>query len=305
LKNIRDVFICHASEDKDQIIRPMLEAFDKANISYWFDEAEIAWGDSITQKVNEGLSMSRYVLVIFSTFFTQKNWPQKELYAILNIEASTGETRVLPLLVGSSDDRQKILQKYPLMSDKKYLCWDNNPEEIIGALAARLSKTEIDERTRTNSEECFEVPIPTIKKDFTQRDKDKFLKESFQFIKRYFNKALSTFESQYSEIETEFEDIHQFKFLCIVYKNGSRVCKCKVWIGGLSADSIAYSEGNVDINNDNSYNEQLIVESNGLNLGLHALFNIGLSNQHYGEKELLSKEQAAQYLWERFLRPIS
>ena len=55
----RDIFICHASEDKEAIVRPLVESFKQAGISCWYDEAEIKWGDSITQKVNEGLKISR------------------------------------------------------------------------------------------------------------------------------------------------------------------------------------------------------------------------------------------------------
>jgi len=57
---MRDIFICHASEDKQAIVRPLVAAFKAQKISCWVDEAEIRWGDSITQKVNEGLAQSRY-----------------------------------------------------------------------------------------------------------------------------------------------------------------------------------------------------------------------------------------------------
>ncbi|MEI4902521.1 toll/interleukin-1 receptor domain-containing protein, partial [Klebsiella pneumoniae] len=64
-KVTRDIFICHASEDRDDVVRPLVEAFTAAGISCWYDEAEIQWGDSITQKVNEGLGASKFVVVIF------------------------------------------------------------------------------------------------------------------------------------------------------------------------------------------------------------------------------------------------
>ncbi len=73
----RDIFICHATEDKDDVVRPMAEAFSQAGISCWYDEAEIKWGDSITQKVNEGLHISRYVIVVLSSAFMAKKWPQR------------------------------------------------------------------------------------------------------------------------------------------------------------------------------------------------------------------------------------
>ena len=79
----RDVFLCHASEDKDEVVRPLVAALAESDISVWFDEAEIKWGDSITQAVNWGLSISQYVIVVLSKSMLVKNWPQRELYAAL------------------------------------------------------------------------------------------------------------------------------------------------------------------------------------------------------------------------------
>ena len=50
MDTMRDIFICHASEDKKEVVRPIVEAFRQAGISVWFDEAEIKWGDSIAPR---------------------------------------------------------------------------------------------------------------------------------------------------------------------------------------------------------------------------------------------------------------
>lgn len=136
--DIRDVFICHASEDKREIIEPLLKALDRAKISYWYDRAEIKWGDSLTEKVNEGLSISRYVIVSLSKPFLEKPWPRRELNAALNIEAKSAEVKILPLLCGTVTERQMILEKLPLLNDKYYLIWDGNPANIVHALESRL-----------------------------------------------------------------------------------------------------------------------------------------------------------------------
>ena len=81
----RDVFLCHAREDRAPVVRPLATALEQAGISCWYDEAEIRWGDSITQKVNDGLGISRYVIVVLSTAFLEKPWPRRELHAALNI----------------------------------------------------------------------------------------------------------------------------------------------------------------------------------------------------------------------------
>ena len=137
---MKDVFICHASEDKQEVVEPLVAAFKQANISYWYDKAEIKWGDSITKKVNEGLSISRFVIVILSSAFLDKNWPQRELYSVLNMEATSGEVKILPLIVGTNkQEPQDILQELPLLNDKAYLSWDgSNIQGIVSALSERL-----------------------------------------------------------------------------------------------------------------------------------------------------------------------
>ena len=76
MTTVRGIFICHASEDKNEVVNPIVEAFTKAKISVWLDEAEIKWGDSITQKVNEGLKISLYVIVVLSLSFRRSIGPK-------------------------------------------------------------------------------------------------------------------------------------------------------------------------------------------------------------------------------------
>ena len=42
-----DVFISHASEDKEEVARPLAEALRKNGLSVWYDEFELKIGDSL------------------------------------------------------------------------------------------------------------------------------------------------------------------------------------------------------------------------------------------------------------------
>lgn len=303
---IRDIFICHASEDKRGIVGPIVQAFTQAGISVWYDEAEIKWGDSVTQKVNEGLKISRFVIVVLSPSFVKKNWPQRELNAALNIEASTGEVKVLPLLVGSEEEKKEILERYPLLNDKKYLPWDGDLRKIVEALIARLSKTEkIKTRDYNLPPSGPRIPLPKIKKTFTQREKDQFLKNVFFAIKEYFKEALFQLQTSYKWIETDFSEIHNFKFVSQIYVNGETKSQCKIWIGGISSsNSIAYQSGQVNINNDSSMNDWLSVDDDGYELGLKPS-GLGFSKPLKFTKDLLNTEESAEYLWMRFTEYIT
>jgi hypothetical protein len=300
---MRDIFICHAGEDKDDIVRPMVEAFTQAGISCWYDEAEIQWGDSITKKVNEGLAVSRYVLVVLSPAFMEKNWPQRELNAVLNQEASSGEVKVLPLLVGSEEEKRQILATFPLLNDKQYLPWDGDLDNIVNSMLSRLGKERESlpqpGSAPTRPSPGLRIPLPRIKKQFSQRDKDLFLRSAFNVVKQYFRDALAKLDDQYEEANTNFEEVHGFKFLCTIYIRGEVANRCKIWIGGFrSSDSIAYYEGEFGIDDNNSFNDILSVADDGQRLGFKPS-NMWLGGQHYSEKDLLTAEQVAEYLWRR------
>lgn len=303
-ENLRDIFICHASEDKDEIVRPLVEALTQAGVSCWLDEAEIQWGDSITQKVNEGLARSRYVVVVLSKASAEKNWPQKELNAALSKEAASGDVKVLPLLVGTEDETRAILAKFPILNDKLFLPWNGDLEAIVNALLKRLGNAQQQDSRRTESLVRpglgMRIPLPKIRKQFSQHDKDMFLRKAFEIVKRYFQDALNELEGHYSEVKTDYLDIHALKFICTIYVQGEVAGRCKIWVGGFgAADSIAYAGGDTSIDSDNSFGDLLRVADDEQRIGFSAS-NMWFGGDQYAEGHLLSPEEAANYLWRRF-----
>ena len=137
----RDVFLCHASKDKQFIVDPLCNAMDNASITYWFDSVEIKWGDSVTSMVNRGLAISEYIVVVLSPHFVGKPWPERELNAALNLESTTGNVVVLPLLAGDDAQVAEILKAYPLLNDKRYIRWSGDAAAVIDMLQSRLGRT--------------------------------------------------------------------------------------------------------------------------------------------------------------------
>ena len=54
-----DTFICHASEDKETMARPLHKALTNLGLHAWLDESDIPWGESIRQNIDTGLSQCR------------------------------------------------------------------------------------------------------------------------------------------------------------------------------------------------------------------------------------------------------
>lgn len=210
------------------------------------------------------------------------------------------------MLVGSYAQQKEILEAYPLLNDKKYLPWDGNLRKIVEAMFVRLSKSEKKVKPVSKLPPAGrQISLPRIKKSFTQREKDLFLKDTFSTIREYFKEALSQLEGRHKEVETDFSDIHNFKFIAKIYVNGEIKSQCKIWVGGISSsNSIAFYLGRIDIDNDGTMNDWLTVEENDFELGLKPS-GMGFGRFSVSEKELFNKEKAAEYFWERFTEHLS
>ncbi|MDV5825779.1 DUF1883 domain-containing protein [Sphingobium naphthae] len=91
-----DVFISHASEDKNEVVRPLANALREAGLSVWYDEFELRIGDSLRRKIDRGLGSSRFGVVVLSQAFFGKGWPEYELDGLVT-RAVSGEQILLPI----------------------------------------------------------------------------------------------------------------------------------------------------------------------------------------------------------------
>ena len=110
-----DVFISHATEDKDDVVRPLAQALIDQNLRVWYDEFELRIGDSLRRKIDAGLAQSRFGIVVLSHAFFQKNWPQYELDGLVTREMA-GEQVILPLWHRIT--KEEIISHSPSLADK-------------------------------------------------------------------------------------------------------------------------------------------------------------------------------------------
>ena len=110
-----DVFISHATEDKDEIVRPLANELVSSGLRVWYDEFELRIGDSLRRKIDAGLSKSRFGVVVLSHAFFAKNWPQYELDGLVTREM-TGEQLILPLWHRIT--KSEVIAQSPSLADK-------------------------------------------------------------------------------------------------------------------------------------------------------------------------------------------
>ncbi|MEH2323941.1 MAG: TIR domain-containing protein [Nostoc sp.] len=91
-----DIFISHASEDKDDFVRPLAEKLQQKHYRIWYDEFSLTLGDSLSSSIDKGLKESRFGLIVISPKFIEKPWPQRELQGLVQKELQYGKV-ILPI----------------------------------------------------------------------------------------------------------------------------------------------------------------------------------------------------------------
>lgn len=110
-----DVFISHAREDKESVALPLARALTARGLRVWLDRRELRLGDSLREKVDEGLAESRFGVVVLSETFLKKQWPLWELNGLIAMERG-GRPVILPVWHGL--DHYALAERLPLMADR-------------------------------------------------------------------------------------------------------------------------------------------------------------------------------------------
>ena len=131
-----DLFISHASEDKDAFVRPLANALRGAGLKVWYDEFTLTIGDSLRRKIDYGLAHSRYGVVIISTSFLQKKWPQDELDGLMARERN-GHKVILPIWHEIS--YEEILQASPILAGRLASDSKKGLDQVIEDILAAIS----------------------------------------------------------------------------------------------------------------------------------------------------------------------
>ncbi|UUE37826.1 TIR domain-containing protein [Pectobacterium aroidearum] len=135
LPNIEyDLFISHASEDKEEFVRPLAETLERMGVKVWYDEFTLKVGDSLRKSIDHGLVKSKFGTVILSTAFCSKNWTQYELDSMVAREMN-GYKMILPIWHKISKD--EVIKFSPALADKVAL---NTSISSIQEIAGELSE---------------------------------------------------------------------------------------------------------------------------------------------------------------------
>ena len=149
-----DAFISHASEDKKDFVAPLADALTNEGLRVWYDEFELSIGDSLRQKIDNGLARSSFGVVVLSPSFFAKNWTQYELNGLIARQME-GEQIILPIWHRLT--KNEILNIAPSLTDIVAL---NSSTETIENIAREIaSKVTVGKVHAAPSSPPVVVPV--------------------------------------------------------------------------------------------------------------------------------------------------
>ena len=134
-----DLFISHASNDKKDLVEPLVEALQALGVKVWYDKQALRVGDSLRKKIDHGLSNSRFGTVVLSSAFFAKQWPQYELDGMTALEMN-GRKMILPIWHKTS--KSEVIKFSPTLADKVAL---NSSMMTIEEIANELAEVVLDQ----------------------------------------------------------------------------------------------------------------------------------------------------------------
>ena len=123
-----DVFISHASEDKESFVHPLAEELTRLDVRVWYDKFTLKLGDSLREKIDYGLRYSKFGVVVLSPNFFNKDWPKKELDGLVALEVG-GRKVILP--VWHNVSRDDVAKYSPILAGRLAVSTSTGLENVV------------------------------------------------------------------------------------------------------------------------------------------------------------------------------
>ena len=291
-----EVALSFAGEDRS-FAEAVAKGLRAAGVKVFYDDfyAEELWGEDLAVKLREVYhSSSQFCIMIISKHYVDKMWPSHERQqAIERMIRERGKAYVLPVRLDGFNG------EVPGLSGTiSYLAVRSSEhQKIVDAFLRKIGRKGTSKTKLESRREPAKPYIPKIKKSFTDKEKNQFLKSSFEEIVNLIDSFAAETQKEYSHFDYEMEMITSRKAVFTLYENEKQVSQFKLWIGGLlGGNSISFAHGDsIDIDSDGSMNESISLEEHEGELKLKPM---GMPMFGAERDKLMSPREVADYLWQ-------
>jgi hypothetical protein len=311
---VKSVFFSYSH--KDEALRDQLETHlamlkRQGVISTWHDRRLVA-GDNVDVGIAKELDEADIILLLISPDFLASEYCYGVEVSRALERHKRGEARVIPVILRPSDWHTAPFGKLLASptDGRPVTKWPDPDDAFLNIAQAIRAAAGIDngristpntERNHARAAPSLSPPRSSnlrVRKIFTDRDRDQFLNDAFEFMARFFENSLGELKERNPGFDVAFKRIDANRFTASIYRSGENVARCKIWIGGLGVDGIAFSyNANPD---DNSLNESMSVETGEQSLSFRPF---GMQMRRVPEGGL-GLEGAAEHYWSLFIERL-
>ena len=134
--DIRDLFLCHAWDDRREFAKTLHDELEKQNVSVWFSEKDIALGTPFMRAIDKGLAKSRIGLVLVTPALLKSL--QSEGVADKELSTLLAGDRLIPIVHNTTYD--KLREVSPLLGSRNGLSTVEDSLEVVAQKIAELIK---------------------------------------------------------------------------------------------------------------------------------------------------------------------
>lgn len=307
----------HADESlRDQLEKQLSMLKRQGVIETWHDR-RIGAGQEIALAIDEQINRDDIILLLVSPDFLASDYCYDIEMKRAMERHELGEAIVIPVILRACDWHHAPFGKLNAVprDGKPTTQWIDIDEAFLQVAKAVRDAVSRLKRSTASPASSARVPAASepalraaegprssnlrLAKSFTQRDKDRFQTEAFEFIARFFENSLAELAERNRGVEGVFRRVDANRFFATVYRDGKDVSKATIYMGGDSfGRGINYVHGHTTAGN--TINESLSVSADDQAMYLKTM-GIG----HYGEDDKkLSPEGGAELYWDNLIRPL-
>jgi len=303
---------------RDQLEKQLAMLKRQGVIETWHDR-RIGAGVNIDRAIDEHINHDEIILLLVSPDFIASDYCYEiEMTRAMERHAA-GAAIVIPVILRACDWQHAPFGKLNATprDGKPITQWPDTDEAFLQVAKAvrgaveRLSKTTGAPAPRPRTMAPLPAPAAAdvstprssnlrLAKSFTQRDKDQFQSETFDFIARFFENSLSELAQRNPGVEGVFRRVDANRFFATIYSNGKDVARCTIFMGGgVFGHGINYVQGHAS--DSNALNESMSVETDDQTMYLRPT---GMAHLGGERDPKLSQEGGAEYFWDILIRPL-
>lgn len=256
-----NVFFSYSHKDEEQRneLETHLAALKRQGVITTWHDRRIDAGDEFVGKISENLESAGIILLLVSSNFIASDYCYEVEMKLAMERHERGEARIIPTILHPCDwhgtpfgklmavpTDGKPVSKFPNMHDaflEVTKAIRNAAEKISGIVVTGGLTTIPSFPTMPVREMGPRTSNLRIKKIFTDRDKDKYLEDAFEYIAKFFENSLDELARRNSGVEGNFKRIDANRFTGTVYVGGKSVSRCKITCGGRRSFMVGWHPG--------------------------------------------------------------